>query len=183
MHGHQVTTEGGELALSALLATFAAGYLVLEGRLVEAREVLPAALALRAPGRVAIQARAFAMQLALRQGRPDEADAHRARIRELWPDFEHNPAWNGPPVLAEYLLAREGPGAAMTMLGDTIRREAAVDPGVADLMVMWGARAAAEWSQNRDGHGEPATATVRPTSWSGSRPYAVSLSRSFRHPR
>jgi DNA-binding CsgD family transcriptional regulator len=61
-----------------------------------------------------------------------------------------------PPILAEYLLAEGEPEQALELLSRTMTVQS-VDPRIADEMLMWSARAAAELAEKshdrRDGEG------------------------------
>jgi len=129
-------------------ATFTAGVLgdlfLALGRLPEAGEVVREALSLPGVPNSAARARLAAMLLAVRRGDLSAADLHRERAEELIPELEDRPGLEAPPTLAEHLLAHGRAADALALLARTLEVHS-VDPLVADEMLLWGARAAADW--------------------------------------
>jgi DNA-binding CsgD family transcriptional regulator len=85
--------------------------------------------------------------LSVRQGNPEKARLHLQRANELVAALENNPAREAPPVLAEYLLAIGDAQQAFDLLSRTLIAQFA-DPRIADEMLMWGARAAADLTES-----------------------------------
>ncbi|MGH2703326.1 MAG: hypothetical protein ACRDJ2_16335 [Actinomycetota bacterium] len=81
---------------------------------------------------------------------------HLERAQELIPTLEHRLGLVAPPIIAEYLLARREPDAALELVSRTLIDHSA-DPRVIDEMLVWGARAAADLAETaRDRH-DPTT--------------------------
>ena len=97
--------------------------------------------------------RLAAVCVAVRRGDLAAADLHLSRAMEQIPTLEERPGLETPPVLAEHLLAQRRPGQALDLLVRTLPNQA-VDPRVSDLMVMWGARAAADLADLARDHGD-----------------------------
>jgi DNA-binding CsgD family transcriptional regulator len=107
--------------------------------------------------------RLAAVCVAVRRGDLAAADLHLSRAMEQMPNLEERTGLETPPVLAELLLAQRRPGQALDLLVRTLPNQA-VDPRVTDLMMMWGARAAADLADLARDHGdESAVKTARAT--------------------
>ena len=91
----------------------------------------------------AAHVRLAAARLAIRRGELEAASLHLDRARELIPSIEIRPELWAPPTLAEFELAHGRPHQALDMLRESLAVQA-VDPRVADVMLMWAARAAAD---------------------------------------
>ena len=127
-----------------------------QGRLREAAEAVRTGLSLVGVTSGAAHVRLAALVLAVRRGELSDAALHLGRANEQVNSLEERPWLEAPPALAEYLLARGEPAEAMDMLRRTLPMQS-VDPRVADRMVMWGARAAADLAgRGRDDRDEPA---------------------------
>ena len=162
VEGHRTASARGLGGLGSLLATYAAMFLVFVGRFAEAREMLREALASRATGIAGIQARHVGIMLALRMGDRASAEAHLLRARELAPRFESYVGLHGPTVAAEYLIAVGRPEEALEILGETLGEHTRSEPKFGDAMVMWGARAAADWAvRARDARDAAAESAAR----------------------
>ncbi len=156
VQGYRSAAQRGLGGLGPLLATYAALFLVFSGRFPQAREMLQEALASRATGIAGIQSRHVGVLLALRQGDLVEAEAHLRRARELAPRFEENVGLHGPTVTAEYLVVTGRPEAALQVLDHHLREHTLSEPKYGDGMVMWGARAAADWAARARDSRDPA---------------------------
>ena len=84
--------------------------------------------------------------MAVRTGDLDAAELHLQRANELMPSLEHEPGMEASPIMAEYLLARRKPQAAIDLLSRTLT-DHAVEPRLTDEMLVWGARAAADLAE------------------------------------
>ena len=91
------------------------------------------------------------------------AGLHLAAAREQIPTLEERAGLEAPPLLAEHLLALRQPEPALDLIERTLPTQAR-DRRVADLMVMWGARAAAalaDLARDRPGGASLASAGER----------------------
>ncbi len=111
--------------------------------------------------------RLVAAQCAVRRGRLPDADQHLARAYELIPTLEDRPGLGAPPLLAEVLLARGEPTAALEMITRTLEVQS-VDERVVDLMLLWGARAAADLADDARDRRDPAAYDGRGSCSTGS---------------
>ncbi|TCC54384.1 hypothetical protein E0H73_38685 [Kribbella pittospori] len=135
--------------------------LLMFGRFEEAGHVIRQGLALAdGPERTA-DVRLAAALLSTRRGELEVARLHVQRAKQAIPDLEDRPGLVAPPILAEYLVAAGHPDQALDMLTRTLAVQS-VDPRVADEMLMWGARAAADMAQDaRDRHDGDRATTAR----------------------
>ena len=134
--------RGGVIGVPQFAGILADSLLSL-GRLQEAAVVVRDGLAVGGQGNGASFLRLVAAQCAVRRGRLPDADQHLARAYELIPTLEERPGLGAPPLLAEVLLARGEASAALAMITRTLEVQS-VDERVVDLMLLWGARAAAD---------------------------------------
>ena len=137
-----------------LFAGILADSLLSLGRLREAAVVVRDGLAVGGLGNGASFLRLVAAQCAVRRGRLPDADQHLARAYELIPTLEDRPGLGAPPLLAEVLLARGEPTATLEMITRTLEVQA-VDERVVDLMLLWGARAAADLADHARDRRDP----------------------------
>jgi DNA-binding CsgD family transcriptional regulator len=139
--------DAGALNVVSGLTRLLACQLLMFGRFAEAGRVIRQGLALAEGPESTGDVRLAAALLSTRRGDLEVARLHLQRAREAIPDLEDRPALMAPPILAEYLLAEGHPDQALDMLNRTLAVHA-VDPRVADEMLMWGARAAADMAQH-----------------------------------
>ncbi|MFC5264657.1 AAA family ATPase [Kribbella qitaiheensis] len=144
--------NAGALNVVAGLTRVQACQLLMFGRFEEAGRVIRQGLALAEGAEGTGDVRLAAALLSTRRGDLVVARLHLQRAREAIPDLEDRPGLMAPPILAECLLADGHPDQALEMLTRTLAVQS-VDPRVADEMLMWGARAAADMAQDaRDRH-------------------------------
>lgn len=162
LEGHAVGLKVGIGGLTALLAAYGAQFCLLTGRLAEADRLLREVLSARPVGLTGIQARVYAVVAALRRDDLAAAERHLHEARALDPRFDRVPALHGPNATVGYLLAVGRPREALGVLQDTIGAHAPSDPKYAELMLSWGAEAAADWAVDARDRGaddrEPITA-------------------------
>lgn len=142
----QAALSDGVTSRAAFLAGLWAGYLLELGQLNEAHTAIREGLALKAVYGSA-NLRLVATVHAVRRGDLAAARQHAARARELIPSLEERPGLVAPPRLAELLLAQRRPDQALAMLKRTMPAHS-VDPRVTDMMLKWGARAAADQAEH-----------------------------------
>jgi DNA-binding CsgD family transcriptional regulator len=145
--------DAGASSVAVALASTATDLLIL-GRVSDAADMVRTGLSLAAAPTARAMVRLAAAQLAVRQGNLSAADMHLHRAKELIPDLEERPALEAPTILAEYLLARRQPAQALALLSRTMLSQA-VDPRIADQMLMWAARAAADLSEDARDRRDP----------------------------
>jgi DNA-binding CsgD family transcriptional regulator len=133
--------------MAVFLAGVTARELLMFGRLSESSHVIRTGLSLAGLPNAGATVRLSAALLAVRQGSLEKAALHVRRANELVVALESSPGREAPPVLAEYLLARGEAQQALDQLSRTLVAQFA-DPRVADEMLMWGARAAAELTES-----------------------------------
>jgi len=142
----------GAPQMAVILAKILARHLLALGRLSDSDAVIREGLSLTGVHNASAGVRLDAALLATRRGELDSARMHLQRAKELIPNLETRTGLMAPPILAEYLLARRQPERALEMLTRTIGKHA-INPRIADEMLMWGARAAADLAQDaRDRH-------------------------------
>ncbi|MEU4293102.1 AAA family ATPase [Kribbella sp. NPDC026596] len=148
------TLDAGALNVVSGLTRVLACQLLMFGRLAEAGRVIRQGLALAEGPECTADVRLVAALLSTRRGDLEVARLHLERAREAIPDLDERPGLMAPPILAECLLAAGHPDRALDMLMRTLAVHS-VDPRVADEMLLWGARAAADMAQDardrRDG--------------------------------
>jgi DNA-binding CsgD family transcriptional regulator/tetratricopeptide (TPR) repeat protein len=148
--------QDGALAAVAFRSGSFAYALADQGRLRAAAESVRTGLSLVGVTSGAAHVRLAALVVTVRRGQLSAAALHLRRANEQVNALEERPALEAPPTLAEYLLARGEAEEALGMLRRTMLIQA-VDPRVADRMLMWGARAAADLAgRGRDQRDEPA---------------------------
>jgi DNA-binding CsgD family transcriptional regulator len=155
--GFAVSAATGARAYQAFFAGGAALHSLQLGSLEDARAWLREGLATWSVGIGAMSVRRAAATLALREGRLPEAREHVERLREL-PSFDAHVGVQGPLLLVEFHLALHDPWTALGVVEDNLETQGAVDSRVADELLMWGARAAADLAQ--DGRDAGARAVV-----------------------
>jgi DNA-binding CsgD family transcriptional regulator/tetratricopeptide (TPR) repeat protein len=146
--------DAAELSMTVFLSGALADVLVAMGRLHEAGAVVREGLARSAVPNSAVSVRLAAVILALRRGQLGAADLHMQRAKELMPSLEYRPELEAPPVMAEFELAHKRAEEALCLLTDTLEVQA-VDPRIADLMMCWGARAAADLAERARDRRDP----------------------------
>jgi DNA-binding CsgD family transcriptional regulator len=160
--GLQVALDAGASHGAVRLARCLARHLLLSGRLSDSEAVIREGLSLVGVPNAVAGIRLEAALLASRRGEVAFAQMHLERAAELIPNLDSRPGLMAPPIVAEYLIARRQPEPALDLLTRTLPVHA-VDPRIADEMLMCGARAAAEMAQEaRDLHeGERAATAIR----------------------
>jgi DNA-binding CsgD family transcriptional regulator len=162
----EAADEGFRSALAAGAAQSAVGpaktlarLQLATGLLQESGEVIREGLCLSGvpAGRAGI--RLDAALLSTRRGDLAAAKMHLERAKELISNLDTRPGLMAPPILAEYLLANHQPEHALDMLERTLPAQA-VDPRIADEMLMWAARSAADIAQDARDRRDPARATA-----------------------
>ncbi|HET6295304.1 MAG TPA: AAA family ATPase [Kribbella sp.] len=141
--GFNEALDAGASSPAAALGGAVAGGLLMFGRLSDSADVIRTGLSLACLPNARAHVRLQAARLAVRQGHLETASMHLQRTQELIPAYAERPGMEAPPVVAEYLLARGRPEEALAMLSRTLTAQFA-DPQIADEMLMWGARAAAD---------------------------------------
>jgi DNA-binding CsgD family transcriptional regulator/tetratricopeptide (TPR) repeat protein len=144
-------SAGGKAGVEMFHAAYAAYYLVMLGELQAAREMLREPLASRTVGSAGLQARQIAIQVSLRQGRWEDADRHLLRAREIAPDFERHTGTHGAGAYAEYLIATGRPRQALDLLLDQMAPHGKSEPRYADVLLTYGASAAADLADTARG--------------------------------
>ena len=139
----QWALEDGALAAAVWRSGFLGSTLAEQGRLREGLDAVRTGLSVTGVSSGSAVVRLAAMVVAVRRGDLQAAELHERRAQEQVVALEERPGLEAPPALAEYLLARGEPAAALHLLRRTLPAHS-VDPRVADRMVMWGARAAAD---------------------------------------
>ena len=160
LEGFVFARNAGEISMTAFMSGSLTRDLLQLGRLAEAGEVVREGLSRSALSNSAAAVRLAAALLSIRRGQLPAADLHMKRAKELIRAIERRPGLVAPPVMAEHELARGQPDKALKLLMDTLAVQA-VDPRVADEMLMWAARAAADLAQRSRDHRDatgPATA-------------------------
>lgn len=152
--GYDFARDAAELSMMVQLSAALSQVLVAMGRLHEAGAVLREGLARSAVPNSAVSVRLGAVILALRSGQMAAADLHMRRAEELMPGLEYRPALWAPPVMAEFELAHKRAAEALRLLAETLEVQA-VDPRIADLMMCWGARAAADLAERARDRRDP----------------------------
>jgi tetratricopeptide (TPR) repeat protein len=145
--GFQSALEAGAVQSAVSLAKILARDLLALGRLSDSAAVIREGLSLTGVRNSGAGVRLDAALLATRRGDLDSARIHLLRAKELIPNLETRTGLMAPPILAEYLIARRQPERALDMLTRTLAVHS-VDSRVADEMLMWGARAAADMAQD-----------------------------------
>ncbi|MFI5709611.1 BREX system ATP-binding domain-containing protein [Kribbella sp. NPDC051620] len=166
----QVAEEGFQRALEAdaiqgavRLANMASRQLMALGRLSDSSSVIREGLALPGSGSASAGTRLDAALLATRRGELETAEMHLQRAADLIPTLETRAGMGAPPILAEYLLARQQPEPALDLLERTMTLQV-TDQRVGDEMLMWSARAAADLAQGaRDHHDREGVRKARTT--------------------
>ncbi len=102
--------------------------------------------------------RLSAAVLASRRGDRRHAEMHRARAYEVMPSLERRVGATSTAAIAEILLARSEPEAALRLL-HSVMLAAAPDPPWLDELMVWGARAAADLVEAGDDAGDPDVVT------------------------
>lgn len=146
LEGLNEAIEAGALGAVVGQTALVARDLLRFGRFSEADDYLREGLSLSGVPFSCANVRLAAAVLAVRRGDLDVASQHLSRATELIPDLEERPALMAPPVLAECLLAEGQPDRALALLSRTLVIQSA-DARVADEMLMWSARAAADLCQ------------------------------------
>jgi DNA-binding CsgD family transcriptional regulator len=150
------TLDAGALNVVSGLTRVLACQLLLFGRFAEGGRVIRQGLALAEGPESTAEVRLAAVLLSTRRGDLEVARQHLQRAREALPDLEDRPGLTAPPILAEHLLAAGRPDQALDMLSRTLIVQSA-DARVADEMLMWSARSAADLADRgrdrRDGEG------------------------------
>ena len=154
LEGHAAGLSVGIGGMTALLAVYGAQFCLLTGRLAEADQLLREVIAARPAGLTGIQARIYAVVAALRRDDLAAADRHLREARALDPQFDRVASLHGPNATVGYLLAVRRPRDALTVLEQTIGAQAVADPKYAELMLSWGAEAAADWAMDARDRGE-----------------------------
>ena len=157
--GLREALEAGATQHVACYSILVAHDLLPFGRLNEADRVLREGLAVSTDNLTGSGIRLRSALLAVRRGDLDTADLHLRRARELKPDLEDIPGLMAPLVLAEYWLARGQAVQTLDLLGRTLVVQS-VDGRVADEMLLWCARAAADLAESAR-HRRDATADAR----------------------
>jgi len=153
--------DAGAVSMAAFQAGGLARVLLALGRTADGRDVVREGLAHSGVPEAGAAVRLSAALLSVRLGDLDAAEMHLERAKELIPNLERRPALTAPPILAEYLLARRKTEAALGLLSRTIT-DYVTEPRVADEMIAWGARAAADLAETaRDRHDPTSLATAR----------------------
>ena len=138
---------GGKAGVEVLHAAYGAYYLMMLGELPRARDMLREPLASRATGLAGQQARQIAAQVALRQGKREQAEAHLLRAREIAPKFEQLVGLHGLSTHAEYLTSVSRPKDALELLLREMKPHGQAEPRYADELLAYGAHAAAELAE------------------------------------
>lgn len=155
--GFALSTATGARGFQALFAGTAALDAMRLGLFEDSRVWAREGLACRSVGHGAVQVRRAAATLAVREGRLTEAGHHIDRLRELSPAFESRVGAQGPVLLAEYHLACGDTDAAHAVVERTLAAHTTADPRVGDVLLLWGARAAADLARSGRDSGEHAT--------------------------
>ena len=135
---HAVEHGRGAPASSVL-----ASALLFVGELKAAGEALREGLSLGGMTSSSVALRLHAAVLAGRLGDQQRAHMHRSRAYEVMPSLERRLGAFAVPALAEVLLGESNPVAALQLVLAAMPA-AAVDPMWLDVLVLWGARAAAD---------------------------------------
>ncbi|MGH3370110.1 MAG: helix-turn-helix transcriptional regulator [Nocardioidaceae bacterium] len=144
-------TRGFQAYFAGLLSTL----LLEQGDLAGSREWAREGLAARSTGFGGAFTRKAAAMLALRTGRLEEAAEHVRRLEELAPSYGSHVTLEGPVFLVEYLLATAGPAEALAVAERELPAQGVADERVGDMLLLWGARAAADLAQQaRDAQDE-----------------------------
>ncbi|HEX6248800.1 MAG TPA: AAA family ATPase [Nocardioidaceae bacterium] len=141
--GFAASTRCGSRDFQAWFAGMAARHAMELGRFDDSRRWLREGMTVRSAGHGAAQVRRSAATLAIREGRLDEARNHLDRLLNQSPGFEHR-ADVGPPALVEYHLAVGDAERALRIVEVGLTDHGAVDPRLADRLLVWGVRAAAD---------------------------------------
>jgi DNA-binding CsgD family transcriptional regulator len=153
--------DAGAPAMVAFQAGWLARGLLALGRTADSRVVVREGLAHTGMPNAGAQVRLSAALLSVRTGDLDAARMHLERAKELIPAFEHRLGLVAPPIIAEYLLARREPEAALGLLSRSLTDHSA-DPRATDEMLVWAARAAADLAETaRDLHDTTKLDTAR----------------------
>ncbi len=145
--GFAVSAATGARSHQALFAGAAALHALRLGRFDDARGWLREGLTVRSQGNGGVQVRRAAATLAVREGRLHDAAEHLARAGELVASFPTRIGAGGPLVLAEHLLAAGSADEALGVVECHLVTHAVADPRTGDLLLLWGARAAADLAQ------------------------------------
>jgi DNA-binding CsgD family transcriptional regulator/tetratricopeptide (TPR) repeat protein len=150
--GIEAALDGGTVQGTIKLRNVLARQLLALGRLSDSGAAIREGLGLTGIGNAGAGIRLAAALLTTRRGELEAAQTHLQRAKELIPHIEVRPGMMAPPIVAEYLLARHQPERALDMLARTMPLQS-IDTRIADEMLMWGARAAADLAQHaRDHH-------------------------------
>jgi DNA-binding CsgD family transcriptional regulator len=144
--------DAGALSFAAFQAGGLARGLLALGRNGDSRVVVREGLAHTGMPEAGAAVRLAATLLSVRAGSLAAAQMHLERAKELIPTLEQRPALTAPPIMAEYLLARREPEAALDLLSRALPAHFA-DTRIADETLVWAARAAADLAEMaRDRH-------------------------------
>ena len=116
------------------------------GRLDDAAQAVLDGLGFAGSYHGAVVVRVAAGTLAVRRGDLDTATMHFARARELSPNLETRASIEASPALAEHLIALGQPEQALDLIERCLPVHAH-DRQVADLLLLWAARACAHLTQ------------------------------------
>ena len=154
--GFAVSAATGARTHQALFAGAAALHAMQMGRFDEARAWLREGMTVRSQGNGGVQVRRAAATLAVREGRLDDAADHLARASDLVASFRTRIGAGGSLVVAEHLLATGAAEEVLEVVECHLVGHAVADPRTGDLLLLWGARAAADMArQARDADDEP----------------------------
>ncbi len=132
---------GGQWPLQAMISA-----LLDRGDLVDVDPEVRTGLATPASVHFEVATRLLAAVAAVRRGALGAASNHLARAYEIMPFLEERTGLESGPPLAEVLLALDRPEEVLPLVERTLALHAA-DTRVADRLVVWGARAAADLVQ------------------------------------
>jgi DNA-binding CsgD family transcriptional regulator/tetratricopeptide (TPR) repeat protein len=128
--------------------------LLLVGDLPAAAEVVREGLPWSVKANDTVALRLSAAVLASRRGDRRLAEMHRTRAYEVMPSLERRVGATSTAAIAEILLARSEPEAALRLL-HSVMPAAASDPAWLDELMVWGARAAADLVEAGDDARDP----------------------------
>jgi DNA-binding CsgD family transcriptional regulator len=134
--------DRGEFARAEFMAGFLAGSQLYLGRLEQSAAAVRRGLSLVGLTGL-VMLRVFAVGLAVRQGRMDDARIHVARAWQLCPNLTRDVGTPSPPLLAEHLRAQGRHAEAVDLLVEAMPTHRG-DPGLCDEMLLAGAQSLAE---------------------------------------
>jgi DNA-binding CsgD family transcriptional regulator len=141
--GIRFAIDSGAPGLAAGQASALAEALLTLGRIADSRDPVREGLSHTGVPVGGVFGRLSAAQLSIRIGDLDAAELHVQRAKEIIPALEERAGLGAPPIVAEYLLARREPQAALDLLSRTITLHS-IDPRMTDVILVWGARSAAD---------------------------------------